>query len=138
MRGGIRQDSEKKRSGASTIRRKRRREGESGVVWTSGERDVRNVATLRQDVRNVATQVQTHRTHRTQNIRRLRQDATPADQTQDPFSLMCVEALDFVLSLPDRMSLGGHTQNRSLRYKHLERPVYKVSRERQNSRYSFC
>jgi len=40
MRGGIRQDAEKKRSGASTIRRKRRREGESGVVWTSGERDV--------------------------------------------------------------------------------------------------
>ena len=40
MRGGIRQDAEKKRRGASTIRRKRRREGESGVVWTSGERDV--------------------------------------------------------------------------------------------------
>jgi len=40
MRGGIRQDKEKKRRGASTIRRKRRREGESGVVWTSGECDV--------------------------------------------------------------------------------------------------
>jgi len=40
MTGGIRQDAEKKRSGASTIRRKRRREGESGVVWTSGECDV--------------------------------------------------------------------------------------------------
>jgi len=40
MRGGIRQDAEKKRCGASTIRRKRRREGESGVVWTSGERDI--------------------------------------------------------------------------------------------------
>ena len=40
MRGGIRQDAEKKRRGARTIRRKRRREGESGVVWTSGERDV--------------------------------------------------------------------------------------------------
>jgi len=26
--------------------------------------------------------------HGTQNIRRLRQDATPADQTQDPFLLM--------------------------------------------------
>ena len=50
--------------------------------------DVRNVAKLLQDVRNVATQVRTHRTHRTQNIRRLRQDATPADQTQDPFLLM--------------------------------------------------
>ena len=40
MRGGIRQDAEKKRSGASTIRRKRRREAESGVVWKSRERDV--------------------------------------------------------------------------------------------------
>ena len=40
MRGGICQDTEKKRRGASTIRRKRRREGESGVVWTSGEREV--------------------------------------------------------------------------------------------------
>jgi len=50
--------------------------------------DVRNVATLRQDVRNVATQVRTHRTHGTQNIRRLRQDATSEDQTQDPFFLM--------------------------------------------------
>jgi len=53
--------------------------------------DVRNVATLRQDVRNVATQVRTHGTHGTQNIRRLRQDATPADQTQDPFLLMYFE-----------------------------------------------
>jgi len=40
MRGRIGQDAEKKRLGASTIRRKRRREGESGVVWTLGERDV--------------------------------------------------------------------------------------------------
>jgi len=40
MRSGIRQDAEKRRRGASTIRRKRRREGESGVRWTSGERDV--------------------------------------------------------------------------------------------------
>jgi len=40
MTGGIGQDAEKKRRGASTIRRKRRREGESGVVCTSGERDV--------------------------------------------------------------------------------------------------
>ena len=40
MRGGIRQDAEKKRRGASTIRRKRRREGDSWVVWTSGDREV--------------------------------------------------------------------------------------------------
>ena len=44
-----------------------------------------------QDVRKVATQVRTHRTHRTQNIRRLLQDATPADQTQDPFLLITPE-----------------------------------------------
>jgi len=40
MRGGIGQDAEKKRHGASTIWRKRRREKESRVVWTSGDRDV--------------------------------------------------------------------------------------------------
>jgi len=36
----------------------------------------------------VATQVRTHRTHGTQEMRRLRQDATPTDQTQGPFLLM--------------------------------------------------
>jgi len=50
MRGGIRQDAEKKRSGASTIRRKRRREGQSRVVWTSGERDVASGRKERCDV----------------------------------------------------------------------------------------
>jgi len=50
MKGGIRQDAEKKRSGASTIRRKRRREGESGLVWTSGERDVTSGRQKRCDV----------------------------------------------------------------------------------------
>jgi len=50
MRGGIRQDAEKKRHRASTIRRKRRREGESGVVWTSGERDVASGGKKRCDV----------------------------------------------------------------------------------------
>ena len=44
--------------------------------------------TLRQDARNVGTQVRTHRTQGTQKIRRLRQDAMPTDQTQDPFLLM--------------------------------------------------
>jgi len=43
---------------------------------------------LRQDARNVGTQLTTHRTQGTQKIRRLRQDATPTDQTQDPFLLM--------------------------------------------------
>jgi len=46
--------------------------------------------------------------------------------------------LDMALSLPDGMSPGGRTQNRSLRYNHLERPAYRVSRERQNARYFFC
>jgi len=50
MRGGIRQDAEKKRSGASTITRKRPREGESGVVWMSGERDVASGHKKRCDV----------------------------------------------------------------------------------------
>ena len=38
--------------------------------------------------RGVATQVRTHRTHGTQEMRRLCQDATPTDQTQAPFLLM--------------------------------------------------
>ena len=48
------------------------------------------------------------------------------------------DALDAALSLRDGMSLGGRTQNRSLRYKRLERPAHRVSRERQNARYFFC
>jgi len=80
MRGGIRQDAEKKRSGASTIRRKRRREGESGVVWTSGERDVASGRKKRCDVASGRKE----RCDASQNA----QDATPADQTQDPFLLM--------------------------------------------------
>ena len=40
--------------------------------------------------RGVATQVRTHMTHGTQKIRRLRQDATPTDQTQGPFLLMYI------------------------------------------------
>jgi len=38
--------------------------------------------------RGIATQVRAHRTHGTQKIRRLLQDATPTDQTQGPFLLM--------------------------------------------------
>jgi len=38
--------------------------------------------------RGVATQVRTHRTHGRQEMRRLRQDATPTDQMQGPFLLM--------------------------------------------------
>jgi len=38
--------------------------------------------------RGVAMQVRTHRTHGTQEMGPLRQDAMPMDQTQDPFLLM--------------------------------------------------
>jgi len=38
--------------------------------------------------RGIAMQVRTHRTHGTQEMRRLRQDPTPTDQTQGPFLLM--------------------------------------------------
>ena len=47
---------------------------------------------MRQDGRNVGTQVRTHRTQGTQKIRRWREDATPTDQTQDPFLLMCTSS----------------------------------------------
>ena len=48
------------------------------------------------------------------------------------------DALDAALSLPDAMSPGGRTLNRSLRYKPLEPPAHRVSGERQNARYFFC
>ena len=38
--------------------------------------------------RGVAMQVRTHRTHRTQEMGRLRLDAAPTDQRQGPFLLM--------------------------------------------------
>jgi len=41
------------------------------------------------------------------------------------------------LSLPDGMSPCGRTHNMTLRYKHLERPAHRASRERQNTRYFF-
>jgi len=47
-------------------------------------------------------------------------------------------ASNVACSLPDRMSPGGRTQNRSLRYKRQERPAHRVSGERLNARYSFC
>jgi len=59
MRGGIRENADKKRRAVSTIRRKIRREGESRLVWTSGERNVAS------EHKNVVRQVSTHRTHGT-------------------------------------------------------------------------
>jgi len=47
--------------------------------------------TSHQAARNVATLVRTHRTQGTQKICRLHQDATPTDQTQDPFLLMLIQ-----------------------------------------------
>ena len=65
-----------------------RRRGEEDEIESLGQSRRREDVTLRQDARNVGTQVRTHRTQGTQKIRRLRQDATPTDQTQDPFLLM--------------------------------------------------
>jgi len=53
--------------------------------------------------RGVATQVRTHKTHGTQKIRRLCQNATPADQTQDLFLLMDVAQLTLASQLRDFM-----------------------------------
>ena len=50
MRGGIRQDPGKKGRGATTIRRKRRREGESGVIWMSGEHNIASGRKKRWDI----------------------------------------------------------------------------------------
>jgi len=58
-------------------------------------------------------------------------------RTQKGARPMRPDALDTALSHPDGMSPGGRTQNRSLRYKHLERPVHRVSGETQNAMYVF-
>jgi len=63
--------------------------GERGdEIESLGQSRRREHVTLHQDARNVATQVRTHRTRGTQKICRLRHDATPTDQTPDPFLLM--------------------------------------------------
>ena len=51
-------------------------------VWTSAECDAS------QDIMSLVRQVRMHRTHETQNIQHLHQDAMPADQMQDPFLLL--------------------------------------------------
>jgi len=53
-----------------------------GIIWTRGM------------WWGVATQGRTHRTHGTQEMRRLRQDATPTDEMQGPFLLMYERADD--------------------------------------------
>ena len=65
-----------------------RRRGEEDEIESLRQSRRRERVTLRQDARNIAMQVRTHRTQGTQKIRRLRQVATPTDQTQDPFLLM--------------------------------------------------
>jgi len=66
------------------------------------------------------------------------QDANRAASNASGRAGQCLDALDAALSLLDRMSPGRRTQNRSLRYKRLERPAHGVRRERQNARYFFC
>ena len=68
----------------------------------------------------------------------MRQDAKRAASNASGRASQRPDALDAALSLPDGMSPGGRTQNRSLRYKRLERPAHRVSGERQNARYFFC
>jgi len=58
--------------------------------------------------RGVATQVRTHRTHGTQKIRRLRQDATLTDQTQGPFLLMHLVASGAFRDPCRHWVLSGH------------------------------
>jgi len=68
----------------------------------------------------------------------MRQDAKRAASNAFGCAGLRLDALDAALSLLDGMSPGRHTQNRSLRYKRLERPAHRVSGERQNPRYFFC
>ena len=64
------------------------RGGEKDEIESLGQSRRREDVRLCQDATNVAMQVKPHRTQGTQKIRRLRQDAIPTDQTQDPFLLM--------------------------------------------------
>jgi len=59
--------------------------------------------------RGVATQVRTDRTHGTQEMRRLPQDATPTDQTQGPFLLMLLKGKPPVFPLTPHAIDFGHT-----------------------------
>ena len=59
----------------------------------------------------------------------MRQDAKRAVSNTSGRASQRPDALDAALSLPDGMSPGGRTQNRSLRYKRLECPVHRVSGE---------
>ena len=67
----------------------------------------------------------------------MRQDARRAASNASGRASQHPDALDPALSLADRMSPGGRTQNRSLRYKRLKRPAHRVIVERQNARYLF-
>jgi len=68
----------------------------------------------------------------------MRQDAKRAASNASGRASQRPDALDAALSLPNQMSPGGRTQNRSLPYKCLERPANRVSGERQNTRYFLC
>ena len=74
---------------------------------------------LCQEIRNLPTQVRKHRTHGTQNIQRLRQDATPADQTQAPFLLMFIPRSISHSEPPQQPQLSHHKYPK---YCHLYTP----------------
>jgi len=66
------------------------------------------------------------------------QDAKRAASNASGHASQRPDALDTTLPLPDGISPGERTQNRSLPYNLLERPAHGVSQERQNTRYFFC
>jgi len=68
----------------------------------------------------------------------MRQDGKRAASNPSERASQRPDSLDAALSLPDGMSPGGRTQNRSSSYKRLERLAHRVSGERQNARYFFC
>ena len=68
----------------------------------------------------------------------MRQEGKRAASNASGHASQRLDSLEVALSLPDGMSPGGRTQNRSLRYKRLESPALRVCGERQNARYLFC
>ena len=68
----------------------------------------------------------------------MRQEGKRAGSNASGHACQRPDSCEVALSLPDRMSPGGRTQNRSLCYKRLEGPAHRVSVERQNARYLFC
>jgi len=68
----------------------------------------------------------------------MRQDAKRAASNASGHRLARPDTLDAALAVPEGMSPGRRTQNRSLGYKRLESPAHRVSGERLTARYVFC